>query len=736
MKRESEMPEDEGDERAQRSANLAAITQREWEQIEAVSIGTRAVGNLFAFAAARIASGRELVEEHTPWDTERWVCVKERAREVPKGASKRERLRLQMIRKTAEEDKARYSRTALPGFELFGGRTEAYMGAFGYWLRHTNRAADCLVSLHACTEEMCVYNVPPEVMCWLSAQRKKNRACSLSPLELLTTIVENEEQLTNPSFRIPTQLRLHSEQETFVRRVLSSVRSGTPLLLSYRTPPSGGKTSAAALLGAVLACEWGSARGRMCTVVYTCYSLVVRIEVCRHLIAASVPFASVTRRVASPSFRCYESRASRKSAQRPLLRKEALAQLHETLGRCDRKPVVLVCDLTSALCLCKESKDNVLLFDEPTAPLARAEDVERAELVNNSPRCSVLISATISTWDMLENARVSHLLRFPDGDFDTVSSERLGMSVTARDVQGQIWAPHNCGASDFQIAREPHLLRFYSPRVLLSMVSSASAAVSIEEEDIVTYEAIRKACLRLLRAGIKGAEPSLHVESLPWATLSTSSAHRYPGCTLLLSGSASDNFFALLRPLKEEAPSFRRTIKKLTRDAKRNARAAHEEEDAREEGEAGEEVLWPDWAVVNTSAHVKRYAPTPSCFPMALARSGLCIPSGIVQESAVEIVESLLSGIIPLGSSLSDRYCELVCQTLAEGARASYILGGRDLIFGLNLPVDRVVIDIAETDYDTLKQACGRAGRTGKATRAEVVFGTGATLRAALCPSL
>jgi hypothetical protein len=46
-------------------------------------------------------------------------------------------------------------------------------------------------------------------------------------------------------------------------------------------------------------------------VVYTCYSHVVRVDVCKHLIAASVPFAIVNNRIANPSPSCFNNRASR-----------------------------------------------------------------------------------------------------------------------------------------------------------------------------------------------------------------------------------------------------------------------------------------------------------------------------------------------------------------------------------------------------------------------------------------
>ena len=69
-----------------------------------------------------------------------------------------------------------------------------------------------------------------------------------------------------------------------------------------------------------------------------------------------------------------------------------------------------------------------------------------------------------------------------------------------------------------------------------------------------------------------------------------------------------------------------------------------------------------------------------------------------------------------------------MAQGLAETARASFVLGGRELLYGLNLPVDRVVLDLELRRRDEAVQACGRAGRAGRACRAEVVFRRGMAL--------
>lgn len=73
-------------------------------------------------------------------------------------------------------------------------------------------------------------------------------------------------------------------------------------------------------------------------------------------------------------------------------------------------------------------------------------------------------------------------------------------------------------------------------------------------------------------------------------------------------------------------------------------------------------------------------------------------------------------------SQWTDSYYELAAQGLAEGGHASLVVSGRELIYGVNLPVDRVMIHLHMDSYAEMKQLCGRAGRTGRVSRGEILF--------------
>jgi hypothetical protein len=86
-----------------------------------------------------------------------------------------------------------------------------------------------------------------------------------------------------------------------------------------------------------------------------------------------------------------------------------------------------------------------------------------------------------------------------------------------------------------------------------------------------------------------------------------------------------------------------------------------------------------------------------------------------------------------MGSTRSDALFEITMQSLAEEARGTFVCAGRQMIYGVNLPVDRVLVDLEVDSYDEMKQVCGRAGRTGRAARAEIVFCRSEALKLAMC---
>ena len=144
-------------------------------------------------------------------------------------------------------------------------------------------------------------------------------------------------------------------------------------------------------------------------------------------------------------------------------------------------------------------------------------------------------------------------------------------------------------------------------------------------------------------------------------------------------------------------------------------------------------MAWPAWAVVNSREHHLRFGGPPEM--ARLLRQRPRVDPDVLSFSAAPLAEAALSGVLAFGTAIGDAYYELAAQTAAETGQSSFVLAGPEIIYGLNLPLDRVALhdDVAQRlSYDELRQLCGRAGRTGRAARAEVVFLSESAARAAL----
>ena len=487
---------------------------------------------------------------------------------------------------------------------------------------------------------------------------------------------------------------------------------------------------------------------------------MVRIDVCKHLLAASVPFAIVVNGIASPHNSCYHGRATSKRAgaapppQEP--GKRLLWSLAE-LVRCDRFPVALICDLSSSLLLLQQPEcPHVLLFDEPTADVAPGMRTDVRRLLRASPSITVLMSAGVPEFAAMPAFVRLFFERHPTAELKTVACSRLPMSITALDAEGRVWAPHHFGVPVEAIVADSHLMRFYSPRVLLELAEQEG---SLSFEDLLSYTALREACMRLLRTkeaatALASASTMRDAVDDPVRLEHACSKHawRLPGASLIILDAVELFVAQVLAPMLQDLPSLRRVLKA---DLKRAALplatslhvGRHQRGDRGDRGDAAsafeahasdlvaDAQLWPRAAVMNTLEHLKKYAPpgvAKGGFPMQWLRSPMLIPAAVMETSSEVIVEAALCGLLPFG--VGDSLFETAAQVLAEGAQQSFAAADIGLIYGINFPVERVIVACKELGYLEMKQLCGRAGRTGRAAKAEVLFMDRKGLRTAMMP--
>jgi hypothetical protein len=730
---------------------VLTVTKQEWDQIEDVPFHTRAVGQLFQEAGKALqgtsGAGRPRLEvaSRRAFDEQAYLSLQGAAQ--PDGAASKKRgggrggaaagrsIQDRTAQAFLEKDRRKAQEAALlpepPRREAFSNRPESFVHASLLWLRRQSLSVQVTLAPKLLSWLRQTFQAPPRALEeQLEALAQASGALALQVLEELC---EDEAPLA-ADFGA-SELRLHSEQETLVRELRAAVAQRTPLLLRYRTPPSGGKSSATALLGAAL----GDLKDVF--LLYACYSRPVRIDVCKHLVAACVPFAICVQGIASPSYGCYFSGKGRKPhAPPPPDAADRVAYSLRVLAACDRRPVALVCDLLSTQLFLRARSQDILLFDEPTADVAGALAADVRGILAACPARTVLMSATIPPFAQLASF-VEHFERRHGAGarlFD-LQSARLPMSVAALSPEGQLLAPHDFGATLEEIQADGHLRRFYAPRVLRALQPAPE-----EEElccaDLCSYEAVRQACLRLLRqrgSGLPRPLPRARAhEALDLARSCTEHAELLPGTSLLVLDDQRVIHRALARNL-EGLPSLRRMLRAFRRAAEqkqeKRANGKEQEEEAREGWLDGEEGLLDKKYVLNSRSHLARFSKRLESFPRRLYRPRLYMPEDVLDTSCEEYVEGALCGVLYMGAASADPAYEAASQTLAERALESFVVGGRTLIYGLNLPFDRLVVGCEGLSRPELVQLCGRVGRSCRgSSKAEIVFLHKATARLAL----
>jgi hypothetical protein len=313
--------DDEEERRDKREATSGAVakalTVKEWEQIETISQAVRLVGKAMQAEAESIALTCTAVADVTdmmedlPFCEEAWCWLRAGGEKVvalsgrgkkPKQGGRRAAMIASLEGKARNDllekvEGARQPAAPPPRLETFGKRTEGFAVAMEAWAAsRTGRSPlDVVVSCHRAASMLRSRCGEPGTRAAdqleIVAVTQANRAGGAKAL--LEEAVETPEPLVRPSFAGERQVSLYPEQKEVARILGRSVLASIPLLLRYVTPPSGGKSSAAALFGATLACvlesREGGPRRFPSYVIYACFSNAVRVEVSRTVLAASVP---------------------------------------------------------------------------------------------------------------------------------------------------------------------------------------------------------------------------------------------------------------------------------------------------------------------------------------------------------------------------------------------------------------------------------------------------------------
>lgn len=590
------------------------------------------------------------------------------------------------------------------------------------------------------------------------------------------------------------QMALYGDQETFAKAVLQGLEdtptaeddgtheAASPTVVCYRTPPSGGKTTAAALLARLLfelerrqettKVEGTGRKAHRCRLIYACYSNSVRVDVAQMMMAVNVPFAMVTNGVVCPSFACYHGRPK----HRPTYEGPSTAGDHLTFGfakilpQCDLWPIAYVCDLVSAkLVLQMEANRHVLMLDEPTAAFTPALQEAQMAVLGERARVVALVSATLPS---ISSMPAVHALLRPRSVVDIVLARSMASCWASFGPEKHPCPPHRVACPSELVAhpQPAQWLAFYGPEALLQLASDEPLAWEkvIDRHDLLSWttEACQQLAWRVLWEAAREM-PQRIVNAWPAETTAMSidigegltrrAATQYGGSTLWMIEDETREWLdnvscALLESkgavylLKEAEERWRRQVEQVLRETRVQgghvgrrsggvtqtsgenekprvkSRETRVEKDQRPQEERPLPELWESWDprfVVNSREHALRFGRAGLRHrPMMTPR----IPDDVAHGSQAHLVALLLSGVGSLDEADDLQYTQYV-QSAARQQKLSALMLPRHLLFGLNYPVDRVVL-LPQTSIigaAELRQAAGRAGRTGHST-GEVVF--------------
>ena len=749
---------------------FAALSAQDWSLIEAVGAQTRQVGQMMQ------REGEALVEPAARPDSGpalnvcgyRELCCRFSLPTccAPSSAPAQKKVRAQLERQALQRQAEKIERLKSE-FPRLDGPWESYVVAFRLWARA--RSGDAPDKVASCLNLRAVLEEYAEVASDLEGDADAVSG-RFSFRALLEAVAERESLLVAPKFT-SAAMRLYPEQRQVAEAVLGCLRQRAAgeerraLLLRYCTPPSTGKSSAAAYIGAMFA-KFRRLHGKAPHgyVIYECYSESVRLDVAKSCVAACVPFAIFSNCVACPAYMCYHGRAPKKAPHGPS-REERLEHSLKALDGCDIRPAVLVADPASTIFFLERRRGlpglgDVLLFDEPTGSVSEAVTSAHASILLRAPAVTVLMGATCPPLESFPGS-VERLSSEFDVRLAEVCSSRIASPCTVVDAEGRAYAPHRlfqgaCGELRALLGAHLHLKRLYSPRAVLQLVEdltepaalsfvdscAARRACSFEQIRQVALEALAL-CPASLRLGVACEDYALPcVEST-----CTSGAHRLAGTSVFLAEEPDLLLEAALPRLLEGAERLSRRLQMQAAQELRLSRVrVHEEKQkgkerdsrlARLQAQGALESsferapLWPAELCVNSPEHRARFARGVP-FDGALSRAVPLLPEPILRSSCEALVEGLLCGVCALQSRRGDSSLTIASHALAETNSFSYICGGRGAVFGVNLSCDRVVLllEAGATSAEVLVQCLGRCGRTGKFTKSEVLFGSRALLLA------
>lgn len=573
------------------------------------------------------------------------------------------------------------------------------------------------------------------------------------------------------------KLKLYDCQKEVLRHIYQSLQSKIPIMINYQTPPGAGKTTLVIALARMVG-DFSK------QVIYVCYNNIVRKEVSKMLFHSGTTFAIVSDCNIKPHNSCFNSK---KNKGKPSDHENRCLRLNSELARikakCDKQPVVLVCDMTSAVLLLKTSNSQekyVAYIDEPTAGAEESNSLmttEYMKIILGCPSITVCLSATMpkneETPLLYDNFKSK--FQCDDTRIMTIVSSLIPINCEVIDSQGNIVCPHNL-AQDTQHLQEivsymeekPFLLRFYTVITLYQLRTILDEYPGCQLEPYtptlsdLNHSHTRQECLKLLKIMIQLDNPEIiqklkvripvlsgpEKKIFDLDTCLNSTAHENFGQTLLIKRDSDCHELVLVKSqqflVDNEAPKLKYQFKEYNRQVQEykrklsviekstNVKGADENSKAKDALEFPS-FNWNSKLTVNSMEHLTCYS---GLSPEEISQYDrfikLCpLNQGLDIETVKEFPDIYDSGILmgvavidpssTLLSSNGNIYNEEVLKLASQGF-LSYISSNKSISYGTNLPIQKVVIDNTGQSQNTLHQQLGRVGRLGKSLSGSAVI--------------
>ena len=512
------------------------------------------------------------------------------------------------------------------------------------------------------------------------------------------------------------EITLYPEQRLVINRVCEAVLADESLIVRYATPPSAGKTSIVAPLGAKMTPR---------VLLYTCYSGVVRTEVCKYCHAVQIPFAVVTGRTVRPSYVCNEGRRKWYDQSTPLV-----SQLAE-LKNCKRPPTVIVADLRGSLQAVNFV--DVLMLDEPTC----GDSSLYKELISTAPKVLILVSATLpqgrltSAVENIFNAqgRKASVFEVENSKQRAIfPSVHFGCADEPPFYPYEAWALKEC---DFgAMGKDKFLMRFLGPSVLASLLTDCDDDVSHSLVNVHRDEAPPE-CIRLLikHSGRRERWRTSAIRKLEgsitnFSDMITVKATAFPGTTLVVCPTPGVLRASVADILQIPDYQVVRARDKAVGEDKECAFAKKKilsdpelRTDESERGLAIEKLgvatlKWPSVQVINSREHSLKYDKE----PISNFKTHPKLTPDDVEGHDLQVIGNMLSGV---GEVESDR----LARQATDNGFISSAMASLAISYGYDSVDENVVLLPGQKlNRDCLLQLCARVGRVGRSKSARIVL--------------